>query len=165
MRRKKINVFFVCFTDDVVDSSSADKRPSMSPRWRSNGIIIQLAQNVPSRKCIIKYLGFMIDMTIFQTDKGSYHFVKRNTFQHQLCDGESGSLVRLYLQCGKSNAYHWYAFDSLTYRLKWYYHHTTQRMCNRWFCVWVTQMLLYSEIKLKLIWKLWKWLHAVLRLR
>ena len=31
---------------------------------------------------------------------------------------------------------------------------------NRWFCVWVTQMLLYGEIQLKVIWKLWKQLHA-----
>ena len=100
------------------------------------------------------------DMTIFQTDKWSSHFVKRNTFQNQLCDSESGSLVRLYWQCSKSNTYHWYAFDSLTYRLKLDCHHTTHRMYNRWFCVWVTQMLLYSEIQLKLIWKLWKELHA-----
>ena len=115
----------------------------------------------------------MNDMTIFQRDQWSSHFVKRNTFQNQLCDGERGSLVRLYLQCSKvqdcwsycslalkSNAYHWYAFDSLTYILNWYYHHTTHRMYNRWFCVWVTQVLLYSEIQLKLIWKLWKQLHA-----
>ena len=33
-------------------------------------------------------------------------------------------------------------------------------MYNRWFCVLVTQMLLYGEIHLKLIWKLWKQLHA-----
>ena len=110
----------------------------------------------------LSILGFMNDMTIFQTDKWSSHFIKRNAFQNQLCDSESGSLVRLYLQCSKSNisTYHWYVCDSLTYRLKWYYHHTTHRMYNRWFCVWVTQMLLHSEIQLKLIWKLWKQLHA-----
>ena len=102
----------------------------------------------------------MNDMTNFQTDKWSSHPVKRNTFQNQLCDSESGSLGSLYLQGNKSNAYHWYAFDSLSYRLKWYYRHTTHCMYNRWFCVWVTQMLLYSEIQLKLIWKLWKQLHA-----
>ena len=55
----------------------------------------------------------MNNMTIFQTDKGSSHFVERNTFQNQLCDSESWSLVRLYLQCSKSNAYRWYAFDWL----------------------------------------------------
>ena len=109
---------------------------------------------------ITKTLGFMNDMTIFQTHKWSSHFVKRNTFQNQLCDNEIGSLIRLFLQCSKSNAYRWYAFDSLIYTLKWYYHHTTHRMYNRWFCVWVTQTLLYSEIQLKLIWKLWKQLQA-----
>ena len=102
----------------------------------------------------------MNDTTIFQTDKWSSHFIKRNTFQSLLCDSESGSLVMLYLQCNKSNAYHWYAFDSQTYRLNWYYHHAKHRMYNRWFCAWVTQMLLYSEIQIKLIWKLWKQLHA-----
>ena len=109
---------------------------------------------------ITKHLGFMNDMVIFRTDKWSSHFVKRNTFQKQLCDSEPGSLIRLYLQFSKSNAYHWYAFDSLTYRLKWYHRHTTHRMYNRWFCVWVTQMVLYSEIQLRLIWKLWIQLHA-----
>ena len=38
----------------------------------------------------------MNDMTIFQTDMWSSHFVKINTFQNKLCDSESGSLVRLY---------------------------------------------------------------------
>ena len=120
----------------------------------------QIAENGPSRMFITKHLGFMNDVTIFQTNKWSSHFVKRNTFQNELCDGESGSLVMLYLQCSKPNAYHWYAFDSLTYRLKWYYHHATHRMYNRWFCVWVTQMLLDGEIQLKLICQLWKQLHA-----
>ena len=39
----------------------------------------------------------MNDVTIFQTNKWSSHFVKINTFQNQFCDGESGSLVRLYI--------------------------------------------------------------------
>ena len=38
----------------------------------------------------------MNDMTIFQTDKWSPHFIKRNTFQDQLCDSESGSLGYIY---------------------------------------------------------------------
>ena len=97
--------------------------------------------------CITKHLGLMNDMTIFQTDTWSSHFVKLNTFQNQLCDSESGSLVRLYLQCSKSKAYHWYAFDSLTCRLNWYYHHTTHRMYNRWFCVWVTQIIAVDKPK------------------
>ena len=60
----------------------------------------------------------MNDTTIFQADKWSSHFVKKDTFQNQLCDSENGSLIMIYLQCSKSNAYHWYAFDSLTYRIK-----------------------------------------------
>ena len=32
----------------------------------------------------------MNDMTILRTDKWSSHFVKRNTFQKQLCDSEPG---------------------------------------------------------------------------
>ena len=39
---------------------------------------------------ITKHLGFMNDMIILRTDKWSSHFVKRNTFQKQLCDSEPG---------------------------------------------------------------------------
>ena len=56
----------------------------------------------------------MNDMTIFQTDKWSFHFVKGDTFQNQLWDSESGCLVRLYLQCNKSNAYQWYQRTFIT---------------------------------------------------